>query len=275
MRFVLTLGLIFCALGLLAGCKSGTPAGTAPAVNVLAYVNVSSGCQQATVDFLKQLQAENGSRMKLEFVDFGDGGAGAQRWQNSGHSCQTIEINGASSVRFPVGGQPKTVTFQMPVGFQWTFDDLKGAVQAALKGDLQPASETEAAAANPGQVLQASVQVTSGTEGQAKVARVLINQAPVLVIKAGVEGKTPLQRAEAMAAALRTWLAKPVKPSQLSIQPGNAGVSLMGGPNVLIVVTDADAQAAGKTLEEVAQEWGAGLKHALVASAGSQGGPAQ
>jgi len=125
------------------GCKATGPAATQPPpVKILAYINVTSGCQQPTVDLLKNLQA-NDPRVQVEFVDFGDGGEGALRWQNSGHECMTIEINGSENVKFPQDDTTKVVSFRMPAGFVWTHADLEAAVQAALQGKLQPATEDE------------------------------------------------------------------------------------------------------------------------------------
>jgi len=134
------------ALVLLTGCPSSSgqsEAGPAPvSVRLLAYINVSSGCQQATVDFLRSLSAKYPS-VQTELVDFGDGGAGAARWERSGLKCMAIEINGQSIVRYPVKGAVKVMAFRAPAGFYWEHEDLTAAVQAALAGTLQPATEEE------------------------------------------------------------------------------------------------------------------------------------
>ncbi|MEN6645176.1 MAG: hypothetical protein ABFE08_22260 [Armatimonadia bacterium] len=150
MKQLLSLSL----LGMLAlcGCKAGGPTATqAPPVKILAYINVSSGCQQETVDLLKSLPAKD-PRVQVEFVDFGDGGAGAQRWQDSGHKCMTIEINGSPNVKFKQGETTKVMSFRMPAGYIWTHPDLEAAVQAALEGNLQPATEDEVVAAMGGEM---------------------------------------------------------------------------------------------------------------------------
>lgn len=131
----------------LAGCQTQkTGANTAPPpppVMLLAYINVSSGCQQATVDFMKGLQQKY-PRLQLQLVDFGDGGPGFDRWQKSGHKCMTLEINGQSVVKFPYEGKEKAISFRMPAGFLWNHEDLDQAVQAAMTGTLKPATEDEA-----------------------------------------------------------------------------------------------------------------------------------
>lgn len=139
---ILVLGLSGLALAL-AGCQpsSGT---TTPKkrVEILAYINVTSGCQKATVEFLKSLPAKYPD-VGVELVDFGDGDRGMERWHASGLRCMAININGASIVRFAVKGKTKEVAFQQPVGLNWTHVELEQAVQAALAGKLQPVVETE------------------------------------------------------------------------------------------------------------------------------------
>ena len=130
----------------LVGCRppsggSGTSAASRT-VRVLAYINVSSGCQQATVDFLQSLPAKYPG-VQVELVDFGDGGAGAARWEQSGLKCMALEINGHSIVKFPADGAARVMAFRAPAGLYWTHEDLTAAVQAALQGELKPATEEE------------------------------------------------------------------------------------------------------------------------------------
>lgn len=137
---------LLAVLALLAGCtpsgsKGATGAAPTP-VRLLAYVNVSSGCQQATVDFLQSLPAKYPG-VKVELVDFGDSGAGATRWEQSGLKCMAIEINGQSIVKYPLDGAMKVMTFRAPAGFYWEHEDLDAAVRAAAQGTLQPATEEE------------------------------------------------------------------------------------------------------------------------------------
>jgi hypothetical protein len=128
-----------------------------PPVHLRAYINVSSGCQQTTVDFLHHL-AQKYPRVQLELIDFGDGGKGSELWQQSGYKCMTIEINGHSAVKFPAGNKTQAIAFHMPAGFLWNHDDLGHAVQAALAGTLQPATEAELAAQTPPQEVKAKLQ---------------------------------------------------------------------------------------------------------------------
>lgn len=137
--------LILLALAALAlvGCRAGSaPPASLPTVKILAYINVTSGCQQETVDLLKAM-AQKEPRVELEFVDFGDGGPGSERWEKSGHKCMTIEVNGSPTVKYPKDGKMRAVGFMQPAGFIWNHPDLEEAVAAGLEGKLQPATEEE------------------------------------------------------------------------------------------------------------------------------------
>ena len=139
--------LIAALLISLTGCQQAKPVATAPTgpppILLRAYINVSSGCQAATIDFMKGLQQKY-PRLQLELVDFGDGGPGLDRWQQSGYKCMTLEIDGHPVVKYPVDGKLKVVAFHMPAGFSWEHEDLAQAVAAAMSGKLQPATEEEA-----------------------------------------------------------------------------------------------------------------------------------
>lgn len=143
----------------LAGCQSqkATTVPQPPPVKLLAYINVSSGCQQATVDFMKGL-TQKYPRLQLEMVDFGDGGPGFDRWQKSGNKCMTLELNGQSSVKYPYQGSLKAVSLHMPAGFLWNHEDLQQAVEAAMQGTLQPATEEEAEKGISAEQMQAKVK---------------------------------------------------------------------------------------------------------------------
>lgn len=156
---------------LLAGCRARPAAQQPPQpppIQILAYINVSSGCQQATVDFLQALQAKY-PRLAVELVDFGDGGAGSERWQMSGHRCMTIEINGRNVVKYPHEGTLRVVDFRMPPGVLWSHEDLAEAVAAAVAGTLQPATEDETEA-DPAQTQQKLQQLKAKASQRRKPA---------------------------------------------------------------------------------------------------------
>lgn len=142
-RILLPLVLL-ASVAIITGCNRGasTEPPAAAAVQVLGYINVSSGCQQPTVDFLKALPAKYPG-VQVEFVDFGDGGPGARRWEESGLKCMAVLINGESIVRYPLGQEMHMVAFRSPVGLAWTHEEFEQAVQAALAGKLEPVTEEE------------------------------------------------------------------------------------------------------------------------------------
>jgi hypothetical protein len=246
----------------LVGCRAGGPA-KGPAVRILAYINVSSGCQQPTVDLLQQLADENKGKVQLELVDFGDGDVGARRWQESGHSCMTIELNGSTHVKFPAAEGEKTLTFQMPEGFMWTHDDLKAAVAAGVEGKLQPVTAEAAAASEPARQVEASVTVKPPA-GTGRPAQVLLNGKPVVALYAAVEGKSPAKRAQAAALVLRSWLSAPVKPSDLATKEVTGGWALTAIDKPIATATKADAEAAKGTPRKLADAWAMAIRHIVL-----------
>lgn len=138
---VTVLGIVMIIAGCNRPASTETPA-AAPAVKILGYINVSSGCQQATVDFLGGLPAKYPG-VEVELVDFGDGGPGARRWEESGLKCMAVLIDGESIVRYPVGQEMRMTAFRSPAGLAWTHEDFEQALQAALAGKLEPVSEEE------------------------------------------------------------------------------------------------------------------------------------
>jgi len=240
----------------------------APRQNVAlrAYINVSSGCQAATVDFLNGLKATYAPHVSLEMIDFGDRGKGMRRWQQSGHRCMTIEVNGWSLVQFPYEGQTRAVAFQMPVGFNWTHADLEHAVQAGLRGELRQATAAEVAAAAPPRQLTATVAAGTTTANGRRYATVTVNGRIALYVPG-----PPAQasaRAKAAAAALTAWLARPVKLSQLTVQQVTGGWKVLAAGKGVITATAADGQALSQQPRALAEKWATALKHALVGQPG-------
>lgn len=270
MRTAVMAGLVAMATLLGAGCKpaagpggvTGTPK---PSVRIVAYINVSSGCQQATVDLLQQLALQNQGPLTLELVDFGDGGSGARQWQDSGYTCMTIEINGSPNVSFPVNGVAKTVTLQMPAGFLWTHEDLQAAVAAALAGKLGTVSPEEAAAAQPATKVKAKATVGPGTREGKPVARVLINGKPTIVLLLPEGDKSPQQRAQAAADVLNAWFSKPLKPSDLEAKPTSGGWALTVNGQLVVTATKADAEAMGVDPQKLADVWLGAVRHLVIA----------
>lgn len=236
-------------------------------VTIRAYINVSSGCQAATVDYLNGLRTKYAPDVSLEIIDFGDEGRGLKRWHQSGYRCLTIELNGSPLARFPYQGKTVAVAFRMPVGFGWTHADLEHAVQAGLRGQLQRATEAEMAASQKPTKLKATVSIGRATLQGKSYAVVLINSNQAMLIPAGSNATAAANRAAAAAAALKAWLAKPVKLSDLTISSGSNGWRVLAAGKGVITATAADGKVLGQQPQVVAETWLSGIKHALAAGA--------
>ncbi len=235
-------------------------------VAIRAYINVSSGCQAATVDFINGLKTKYAPNVSLEMIDFGDRGKGTRAWQQSGHRCMTIELNGSSLVKFPYNGKMQAVAFQMPVGFNWTHADLEHAVQAGVRGELQPATAAEVEAAAPPQLLRATVTAGSTTANGRRYATVVINGQIAVYIPGATSQAS--QRANQAVSVLKGWLVRPVKLSQLTVQQVTGGWKVLAGGKGVITATAADAQVYGEQSRQVAEGWVGGIKHTLVGRPG-------
>lgn len=235
------------------------------AVTLRAYINVSSGCQAATVDFLNSLKARYAPDVKLEMIDFGDEGRGLKRWKAAGLRCQTIEINGSPLARFPYSGHTQIVAFRMPAGFQWTHADLEHAVQAGLRGELRPATEAEVAASARPVRLQATLSSGLLTQNRQRYAAVRINGRAALLVPVGGDAAVASRRAAGAASVLRSWLSKPVKLADLRVAQTASGWALQAAGKTVLVATAADGRALRQSPQAVAQGWQSGLNHALAA----------
>jgi len=276
MTAIAVVALLVTGAVLLPGCPGhhGSPAGfgaasraALPPVKLLAYINVSSGCQEPTITLLQQLEDQHPDRVQLEIVDFGDEGEGEKRWKASDYDCMNIRINGSPFVRFPVGDKERIVAFQQPVGFSWTHEDLQAAVAAALDGKLEAVTEEEALAAQPEAQVDAKIVTEEVTRAGEKLARVLINERPAIVIQCAAGGKQPLQRAEAAAAVLRKWLSQPVAPNQIDRVEAEGGWAVRVNKQVVVVATPGDAKAANGSTDQMAKKWLVGIRQGVAIAA--------
>jgi len=282
--------LALSALLLVCGCRQSTarmPTDTTPAaaqataaapvvepvaatgakIAVKAYINVSSGCQQATVDLLKRLASQN-SRLSLELIDFGTT-EGNRRWRNDGYSCMTILINGHQTVTFGDPGHRRIVTLQYPPGFQWILEDLERSIKDALAGKLYYGEEP---GATPIEARSPSLRVTSreNTVAGQKVGEVQVNGQVVIRFRTSYGGLPPLQRAEQAVGRLKRVLAGKFTPGQLQVTKVGDEVVLAAQDKVICVADAAQAKMLGETPTDLAKSWGTALKKALVAAMGKQ-----
>ncbi len=104
-----------------------------PALRLTAYINIASGCQGPTEQFLRDLARRYAGRVALEMVDFGTP-EGQKRWKADGHHCMTITLDGSSQATIVSKGVELTVSFTMPAGHLWIHEDLETAVRQRLDG---------------------------------------------------------------------------------------------------------------------------------------------
>jgi len=263
-------------LAVLVGCRGepakegGGPAAPRP-VKILAYVNVSSGCQEPTIELLKSFKAEYPGRVDLGIVDFGDQGEGSKQWKGSGYDCMVIEVDGSPLVKFETGGRTKTVALRQPVGFWWTHDDLKAAVAAAIEGELQSGTEEEAIAGQPPRKIKTRI-VTEQVKRDGKTfARVLINERSAMLIRASSGDQSPNERAEAAGQVLRKWLRQPVKPNEIDRKQVAGGWAVRVSGKVVAVATLTGAKAAGGTPDQLAKKWLVGIRQGIAIAARPEG----
>ena len=238
-----------------------------PTARIIAYINVSSGCQEPTIELLEGFRKQYPGRIHLGIVDFGDEGTGTQEWKEAGYDCLTIEVNNSDIARFMVDGQEKVVAFRQPVGFWWTHEDLKAAVAAAVSGTLQTGTEEEAFAGRPPREVKADVVVEEVKREGKIYARVLIDERPAIRIQVAADGQSPVQRAETAAEVLRAWISVPVAPNQIDRHKVKGGWAVRVDEKVVAIATEADAKAAKTSSSQLAKKWLVGVRRGIAIAA--------
>lgn len=279
--------LIVCAVAaLMAGCQRIEPPIDEPIaepvghtdeqpagkpVHLTAYINVTSGCQEPTVELVRELD-EQYDAVEVEMVDFGST-EGAKRWREDGLQCEALLFDGSPVVRIPDGeGGEETVVFYFPAGFSWTHDDLRRTFEAIEAGEADILSEEEARKALAPREVDIEVSVKETDEG----AQIVLNGEPAFTITQTAGGQEPAERAEAAKESMDTWFAGPVHPTQLAVIDAEKGWSVVGEDTELVRVYPADAEAAQvEPGKKFAAQWMAGIKGALVAAARSAGDAAE
>ena len=242
-----------------------------PVVTLTAYINVSSGCQQPTVDVIKELASKHEGKLSVEFVDFGDKAEGMKAWKAAGLTCMALQINGVSTVAWGEGDERRTVTFEFPVGFSWTHEDLAEAIEAALEGHLEKGDPEEAEGLRLLQVEALGQSVKEGDTGP-ETGQLVIADAVVVEVTQERGELDPAQRVTAAAETLTRALTKPFKPDSLALEQVEEGWAVLVGDETLLVATSADAEAAEVQPKKLAGEWSLAIREAL-AKAARPGGP--
>jgi hypothetical protein len=243
------------AVFLTAGCqKSGAEAAAQPGpppvqptqAKVTAYINVTSGCQQTTVDLLKQLAAQTAGKVTLEIVDFGSP-EGNDQWQTAGLHCMTIFFNNAEGVSFPDGGVTRTVMFRMPAGFLWEHSDLIAAFNALADGSLHAATEQEIADLMAPVKVDLKVRAQDVSEiGGDHYGQILVNGQAI----ARLYGPAAVQRTKAAGNALVKWTSKAISPDDLTSATGPGGWGIYAGEALILQAKPEDLKAYGASQDQ-------------------------
>ncbi|MBM3499800.1 MAG: hypothetical protein FJX74_14160 [Armatimonadetes bacterium] len=251
-----------------AGAADTQPVASDKPIPVKAYINVSSGCQEPTVDLLKRMAGQN-PRLQLDLIDFGQP-EGSRRWRADGFSCMTILINGHNTVTYGPRGNRQIVSFQFPPGFQWALQDLEGALKGALDGTVYYGAE---AGATRVESRMPTLRITSRESviNGKKVGEVVINGQVAIRLRTTFDGLPPLQRAEQAAARLKRAIAMPgFHPSGIRVGKVTDGVALIASDKVLAIADAPQATLLNTTPEKLAQGWASALRKALAAATASQ-----
>ncbi len=272
----LTLGLLIIAAAIL-GCAPKpepiapvmppppTPTAQAPSgVNILAYINVTSHCQEPTIEVLEELDEEYGDQVSLEFVDFGDDGPGTQRWKQDGLDCMAIQVNGSLiQVWEDENGEQQIVDFRNPVGYYWTHDDLKSMVAAWVAGKAHVASEEEAQSVRPPREIVVEIDAIRVTKGDQEIGHLVIGDRVAVKFRAPLGDDSPYERASQAADALLAWIEGSPQPPLFKREKidDQWAVTLHG--EVLATVTEVDAELEDTTSEKLAKEWLVSMREAM------------
>jgi hypothetical protein len=238
--------------------------GAAPA-RADAYINVSSGCQQPTVDLLKKLADQYSGRVDVSVTDFGTP-EGADKWRAAGLSCMTIQFNGAYAVTYPQGGQDKTVIFQMPPGMLWEPIDLVSAFESLASGTLHGAIQADIDRLTAPVKVSLHARGQSVTEDGAQFGQVIVLDRAIARLYGKQGGLSPADRARAAKKALDKWTSQPISPADLSVAKGPEGWGVYGGETLILQANDGDIKGYGQggDPQMLARFWLNNLRRAVV-----------
>jgi hypothetical protein len=260
--------LILC---LVAGCRREAPQSEPPRriggshVEILAWLNADADCQQGTIELLRDLERARPGQVQVTITDIGSR-EGREQWRHSGYDAMAIEIDGNTTVTWGEGDDRRTVSFVHPAGFAWTHQDLRTAVDAALRGELHSANPAEAEGVRLMDVSVRGQSIRVSDEG-GETGQLIIGDRIVLQVGASLEDITPGQRVSAAAEALNTVLQKPFTPNELTLKSADDHTALMAGESELLVATPADTADLDMSTEELANRWRYALREALIEAA--------
>ena len=240
--------------------EAGSPASK---VRIVAYINESSGCQQTTVQYLKDYARNQHGAVSLEIVDFGTE-EGFARWHGDGFSCQTIVVNGSCQLRLGSGNGARIVVFRMPEGVRWTFDDLAAVLAQELKSPRSSVLSDAEALALAKRTPVASRQSKSNGK---PVGEVVVAAQTVFRFSSSLDGKSAVTRAEEAASALKKLYDRGLQSDEVQVAAGRVGKGVAGvivaRGQPIAVVGDAEADLIKRKPIQAAQFWAFNLRDAL------------
>lgn len=235
-------------------------------VSLFAYLDAELPYQQDTRQLLRELEANAPERVRVRLIDIGTD-EGRRLWQDAGLDAEAIAIDGNTTVSWGEGDSRRTVSFIHPPGFTWTANDLRDAVQAALRGELRSADPAEAEGVRIVTVTVRGQAIRVGNES-AETGQLVMGDRTVLETTAPRGEQGPGQRVSAAAETLTRVLEKPFTPNQLTLEPAeDDGVALLAAGEQVIVATQADSGDEAITPRALAEGWRNAVREALVAAA--------
>lgn len=253
----LWLGLAMAAAHFPALSESAKPQPeTKKVVSVIGYINITSGCQQPLVDFLRQLAKKYGKRMTLEIVDFGSP-EGFRRWRQDGQRCLTILVDGKPYVDLEEKGKKERVFFYGPPGTTWRHSQVEWAVAKLLGAPLPKLEKTRT-------ILKAvaSLRQVDGPAGPLTLGLVAVGPAPVYMIYA--DSSTQMQKqARTVARRLNGLFAKKVTSDEVKVQVQGEKASLLIRGLKVYTITPETARTFAAKPKEMVEAWAQILRELL------------
>lgn len=234
-------------------------------ISITAFLAPDSTPEQRTIELLNTLRDGHPDRIDLTIIDITDGDQGTARWRALELDSVAISFNGCITVSWGEGEERRTVSFLHPPGFAWNHDDLREAVEAALRGELRPAEPEEAEGLR---LVSATVRGQSIRIGDSaeETGQLVIDDQPVISITQSRGALAPGQRVSIAAQALEDVLDRPFTPSQLAVRRIDGEITLVAGEEPLLIATEEDAEVEQTTPEGLAHDWLRALRRALIAA---------
>ncbi len=234
-------------------------------VQIIAWLDSASPCEQGTIEILRELEDETHARLKVRIVDIGTR-EGRALLEERGLDDTAVEFDGHTTVAWGEGDSRRVVSFMHPAGFTWTHKDLRAAIEAALDGQLHPAEPAEAEGVRLMDISVRGQSIRVGNEG-AETGQFVIQDQIVLEITAPRASLAPGQRVAAAARTLSAVLQSPFTPNQLGLERTDDGVAVTASGQQLLTATRADIDAPDLAPHRLADQWRLAIRHALIEAA--------